>query len=286
MVVRARTFDTAAAAAGSPRAEAALPESAGEARRDVAEAAFHISNLSIRYGSRQVVHDINCRMPNQRVTAIMGPSGCGKSTLLKVLNRTLELVPGASFNGTVRFRNTELYSPHMDARAVRKTIGIIHQRPITFPMSILENLLFGACFHRRYKREERAHYARHYLNRVGLWEEVKDRLNDRAEELSGGQQQRLCLARTLANQPAAILLDEPCSALDPNATRRIEEHVVELKTEFPIVIVTHNVAQARRISDHVIFMYEGRVIETASSEQIFINPRSRLAEEFISGRFG
>jgi phosphate transport system ATP-binding protein len=248
--------------------------------------AFDIHDLNIFYARKQAVHDGSCRINTHAVTAIMGPSGCGKSTLLKVLNRTLELTPGVKISGCVLFHGDDLYADDVDPRSVRKTIGIIHQRPITFPMSILENVLFGAEFHRHYKRQARAEYAQRYLERVGLWEEVKDRLHDDANRLSGGQQQRLCLARTLANQPEAILLDEPCSALDPSATRHIEKHIMELRNDYPVVIVTHNVAQARRISDYVVFMYDGRIVETGRSEQVFSNPRSRLAEEFIAGRFG
>jgi phosphate transport system ATP-binding protein len=254
---------------------------------DREETAFDVVGLTLGYGAATVVEEIACRIPERRVTAIMGPSGCGKSTFVKALNRTLELSPGARLrSGRVSFRGQDLYAPQVDPRAVRRGIGIIHQRPVPFPMSILENVLFGARFHGAVGREEREAYARRYLERVALWEEVKDRLHDRAGGLSGGQQQRLCLARTLANQPQAILLDEPCSALDPHATRRIEDHVLELRREYPVVIVTHNVAQARRVSDHVLFLFGGRLIESGPTEQVFDDPQSDLARDFISGRFG
>lgn len=252
-----------------------------------APTAFALEGLAIRYGATQVVHGINAHIPEGAVTAIMGPSGCGKSTLVKALNRTLELTAGARVaGGTVSFRGQNLYAPAIDARAVRKAVGIIHQRPVPFPMSILDNVLFGAAFHGQINGEDRSDYAKRYLDRVGLWNEVKDRLHDGAERLSGGQQQRLCLARTLATKPLALLLDEPCSALDPAATRHIEEHVRDLRGDFPVIIVTHNVAQARRVSDYVLFLYEGKLVEAGPADQVFSAPRSALGQAFISGEFG
>jgi phosphate transport system ATP-binding protein len=266
---------------GRDAARAQPPETA------LRPAAFELTGLGIAYGSAPVLRGVTCRIPERAVTAIMGPSGCGKSTLVKSLNRTLELTPGARIvSGTVVFRGENLYAPAVDPRAVRKSVGIIHQRPVPFPMSILENVLFGASFHGQIDGEDRRDYARRYLDRVGLWDEVKDRLGDRAETLSGGQQQRLCLARTLATRPKALLLDEPCSALDPSATRHIEDHVRDLKSEFPVVIVTHNVAQARRVSDYVLFLYDGELIEAGPAEQVFASPASELARAFISGQFG
>lgn len=249
--------------------------------------AFELNALTIAYGTIPVLRGVTCLIPERAVTAIMGPSGCGKSTLVKTLNRTLELTAGARVTGgKVMFRGQDLYAPSVDPRAVRKAVGIIHQRPVPFPMSVLENVLFGAAFHGEIDGGDRTAYARRYLDRVGLWDEVKDRLGERAERLSGGQQQRLCLARTLAAKPKALLLDEPCSALDPAATRHIEDHVRDLKRDFPVVIVTHNVAQARRVSDYVLFLYEGALIEAAPAEQIFAAPTSDLARAFIAGQFG
>jgi phosphate transport system ATP-binding protein len=249
--------------------------------------AFQLEHVSVAYGAAPILRAIDCRIPEGAVTAIMGPSGCGKSTLVKTLNRTLELTAGGRISsGRLSFRGHDLYAPTVDPRAVRKAVGIIHQRPVPFPMSILENVLFGAAFHGQINGEDRTEYARRYLDRVGLWKEVKDRLHEGAERLSGGQQQRLCLARTLATKPAALLLDEPCSALDPAATRHIEEHVRDLKADFPVVIVTHNVAQARRISDYVLFLYGGELIESGPAEQMFAAPNSDLARAFITGQFG
>jgi phosphate transport system ATP-binding protein len=252
-----------------------------------APTAFALHDLTIAYGSSPVLRGVNATIPEGAVTAIMGPSGCGKSTLVKALNRTLELTAGACVvGGAVTFRGENLYAPAIDARAVRKAVGIIHQRPVPFPMSILENVLFGAAFHGQINGADRIEYAKRYLDRVGLWSEVKDRLHDRAERLSGGQQQRLCLARTLAMNPLALLLDEPCSALDPAATRHIEAHVRDLRGDFPVVIVTHNVAQARRVSDHVLFLYEGHLVEAGPAGEVFASPKSELASAFISGQFG
>ncbi|XSG81079.1 MAG: phosphate ABC transporter ATP-binding protein [Methyloligella sp. ZOD6] len=249
--------------------------------------AFEVNGLTAAYGATPVLHDITCRIPERQVTAIMGPSGCGKSTLIRALNRTLELIPDAvATSGTIRFRGADLYAPGVQAEAVRRGLGIIHQRPVTFPMSILENVLFGASFHGVCTRADGADHARFYLEKVGLWGEVKDRLHDSASSLSGGQQQRLCLARTLANEPQAILMDEPCSALDPSATRRIEEHITELRDEYPIVVVTHNVGQAYRISDQALFLLDGRLIEAGASQTVFETPENPLTLDFISGRLG
>ncbi|MDB5407314.1 MAG: pstB [Rhodospirillales bacterium] len=249
--------------------------------------AFEIDELTAGYRERRVLRGISCCIPERRVTAIMGPSGCGKSTLVKALNRTLELMPGGAVtSGHVRFRGADLHGPAVDPRAVRRSLGIIHQQPVPFPMSILENVVFGARFHAICRRAEREAYARLYLEKVGLWTEVKHQLHESASRFSGGQQQRLCLARTLANQPQAVLMDEPCSALDPYATRRIEEHIVELRDEYPVIVVTHNVGQARRISDYVLFMVDGQLIEAGPTAQVFEAPQSQLARDFISGRFG
>jgi phosphate transport system ATP-binding protein len=249
--------------------------------------AFEVDGLQAAYGGKPALRGLSCRIRERRVTAIVGPSGCGKSTLVKSLNRTLELTPRAAVTaGHVRFRGSDLYGPAVDPRAVRRDLGIIHQHPVPFPMSILENVLFGASFHGVCTRAERADHARLFLEKVGLWDEVKDRLHERAACLSGGQQQRLCLARTLANRPQAILMDEPCSALDPHATRRIEEHIVALRDEYPIVVITHNFGQARRISDDTLVIADGRVAEAGPTAQVFEAPQNELARDFVSGRVG
>jgi phosphate transport system ATP-binding protein len=246
-----------------------------------------VDGVSVAYGERVVLSNVACSFPEGEITAIMGPSGCGKSTLLRVLNRTLELIPQARLlSGTVAFRNKDLHDSGSHAAGIRKRIGLIHQRPVPFPMSILEDVLFGARYHGLLNGATPAEYAQRYLEQVGLWNEVKDRLRDRAEQLSGGQQQRLCLARTLANQPEVILMDEPCSSLDPAATQQIEELIRGLKARYTIVIVTHNLAQAKRVSDRAIFMLYGEIIEEGRTDEIFMTPRLNLTRDFIAGKIG
>ena len=251
------------------------------------EAILEVRGIEAAYGGRVAIEDIYCHFPARTVTAVMGPSGCGKSTLIKILNRTLELTPGAKVrSGAVIFRGRDIYGPDQDPMTIRKRIGIIHQRPIVFPMSIQENVLFGARFHQQIKGVSPRDYAEFHLERVGLLDEVGDRLSEPANRLSGGQQQRLCLARTLANEPEIILMDEPCSAIDPVATQRIEDLIAGLKREYAIIIVTHNLSQARRVSEHAVFMFAGRIIEAGLTKRLFAEPRTELTSNFISGRIG
>jgi phosphate transport system ATP-binding protein len=251
------------------------------------DAVLEVRNLSCAYGNKAALHDIYCHFAEKRVTAIMGPSGCGKSTLVKILNRTLELAPeGHLTAGTVLYRGNDVYDPQVDVMAIRRQIGIIHQRPVIFPLSIVENVLFGAKFHQKIRGMSQTEYAESYLEKVGLLDEIRDRLHDSAGKLSGGQQQRLCLARTLANQPDVILMDEPCSAIDPVSTQRIEELIGELKRDYTIIIVTHNMNQARRVSDFSIFMLGGRIIEAGDTARFFNAPQTELAKSFISGVMG
>jgi phosphate transport system ATP-binding protein len=258
-----------------------------QAPQESAPVILSLHGVSAAYDERAVLRKVTCSIPQGEITAILGPSGCGKSTLLRVLNRTLELIPQARLlSGTVAFRGKDLHDRSAHPAAIRKLIGLIHQRPVPFPMSIFEDVLFGARYHGLLNGTPPMEYARRYLEQVGLWNEVKNRLRDRAERLSGGQQQRLCLARTLANQPEVILLDEPCSSLDPAATQQIEELVRGLKARYTIVIVTHNLAQARRIADRAIFMLDGEIVEQSSTEEIFVSPRSSLTRDFISGQIG
>jgi phosphate transport system ATP-binding protein len=260
---------------------------ARQPQKENAPIVLSVQGVSVAYGDRVVLSNVACCFPEGEITAIMGPSGCGKSTFLRVLNRTLELIPQARLlSGTVAFRDKNLYGRGAHAAAIRKRIGLIHQRPVPFPMSILDDVLFGARYHGLLNGIPRTEYAQRYLEQVGLWNEVKDRLRDRAERLSGGQQQRLCLARTLANQPEVILMDEPCSSLDPAATQQIEELIRGLKPRYTIIIVTHNLAQARRVSDRAIFMLDGEIIEEGPTEKVFTSPRLTLTRDFISGRIG
>jgi phosphate transport system ATP-binding protein len=246
-----------------------------------------VQNVSAAYGARVVLKNIACAIEENQITAILGPSGCGKSTLLRVLNRTLELIPQARLvTGTVHLREKDLYGKNYRPAAIRRQIGLIHQRPVPFPMRILDDVLFGARYHGLLRGMRPVEYARCYLEQVGLWNEVKNRLRDRSDQLSGGQQQRLCLARTLANRPEVILMDEPCSSLDPAATRQIEELILQLKQHYTIVIVTHNLAQANRIADRALFMLSGEIVESGSKEQIFSRPKCRLTWDFVSGQMG
>ena len=251
------------------------------------EAVLEVRGVHAVYGDKEVLHNIFCHFPEKRVTAIMGPSGCGKSTLVKILNRTLELTPGAKvIAGTVLYHERDIYDRQSLPMDIRKRIGIIHQRPVPFPMPILDNVLFGANFHGLLNGMSPREYAEFYLDKVGLLEEIKDRLGDPASKLSGGQQQRLCLARTLANQPEIILMDEPCSAIDPVSTQRIEALISELKKEYAIIVVTHNMNQARRISDQAVFIFGGRIIEAGDTAQLFKEPKTELAQSFVSGLIG
>jgi phosphate transport system ATP-binding protein len=260
---------------------------ARQSQKECTPIVLSVQGVSVAYGERVVLRNVACCFPEGEITAIMGPSGCGKSTLLRVLNRTLELIPQARLlSGAVAFRNRDLHDRDAHAAAIRKRIGLIHQRPVPFPMSILDDVLFGARYHGLLNGVPPTEYAQRHLEQVGLWNEVKDRLRDRAERLSGGQQQRLCLARTLANQPEVILMDEPCSSLDPAATQQIEELIRGLRARYTIVIVTHNLAQAKRISDRAILMLGGEIIEQGSTKTIFMSPHLDLTRDFISGRIG
>ncbi len=250
-------------------------------------AVLSMTGVCASYNCKTILRNLDCSFPGKQVTAILGPSGCGKSTLLRVLNRTLELIPQARVvAGTVSFCGDDIYAKKFHAATVRRQIGLIHQRPVPFPTTILNDVLFGARYHRLLDGMAPVEYARIYLEQTGLWNEVKDRLDDRAERLSGGQQQRLCLARTLANQPQVILMDEPCSSLDPAATKQIEDLISQLKERYTIVVVTHNMAQAQRIADRVVFMFGGEIVERGAANKMFSCPDSKLAWDFISGRIG
>ena len=241
--------------------------------------------LSVAYGKATRLLDVSVTFPRQRITAILGPSGCGKSTLLRSLNRTLELIPGARVEtGTVLVDGIDAYGKGSAASRVRAQIGMLHQKPTPFPMSILDNVLFGARYHGLCRNPLAD--AQHFLELVGLWDEVKGRLRTPALALSGGQQQRLCLARTLAVRPSIILMDEPCSALDPRATAVIEALARELVRNYTIIIVTHNVAQARRIADHCVFILDGQVLASGSRDEILTHPQNPAVRDFVTGVLG
>ncbi len=248
------------------------------------DAVLETENLWVRYGDKAAVKDITLSIPRNKVVAFIGPSGCGKSTLLRCFNRMNDLVPAARVEGAVRFRGEPLYGPDVDPVDVRRRIGMVFQKPNPFPKSIYDNVAFGARINgfRGDMDElvERSH------RQAALWDEVKDRLREGALGLSGGQQQRLVVARALAIEPEVILMDEPTSALDPIATQRIEELIFDLKEDYSVVIVTHNMQQAARISDYTAFLYMGELIEYGETDRLFTNPVEERTEAYITGRFG
>ena len=246
--------------------------------------ALEAEELSVYYGSTPAVKEVSFAVPARRVTALIGPSGCGKSTLLRCFNRMNDLVPGARVKGRVAFFGQDVYGSDTDPVEVRRRIGMVFQKPNPFPKSIYDNVAFGARVNGF--KGDLDDLVENSLRLGALWEEVHDRLEDSAYGLSGGQQQRLCIARTLAVKPDVVLMDEPASALDPIATQRIEELIHELKKEYTIVIVTHNMQQAARISDYTAYLYLGELVEYGPTETIFTNPRENSTEAYLTGRFG
>ena len=248
---------------------------------------IRVRSLNAFYGKQQALKDVNIEIPRKQVTVIMGPSGCGKSTLLKTLNRFLELTDDAKISGEVLVDNQDIYASDVDVTEVRKRVGLLAQRPSPLPMSIYENVVYGMQIHQMHKdRTSYKQAVRHYLEIAGLWEEVSERLHDPATSLSIGQQQRLCIARTLAVEPEVLLMDEPASALDPTATLKVEELIQELKKKYTIVIVTHNMQQAARISDFTAFFMLGELIEYSGTSVMFTKPSKKITEDYITGRFG
>ena len=243
-------------------------------------------NLDFFYGTNKALKAINLDLPERQVTGMIGPSGCGKSTLLRVLNRMYDLYPGQRAEGEVMMDGENILNPAMDLNMLRSRIGMVFQKPTPFPMSIYDNIAFGVKLHERLNRADMDERVEWSLTRSALWPEVKDRLTSSAAGLSGGQQQRLCIARTIATRPEVILLDEPTSALDPISTLRVEELIDELKRDFTIAIVTHNMQQAARCADQVAFFYLGELVEVAPAVQMFTAPRQKRTQEYITGRFG
>jgi len=250
------------------------------------QVALAVRNLNFYYGQNHALHDINIDFPARKVTAMIGPSGCGKSTLLRIFNRMYDLYPGQRATGEVLFDGRNILETGLDLNILRARIGMVFQKPTPFPMSIYDNIAFGVRLHERLNKADMDARVQDVLTRVALWNEVRDRLNAPAAGLSGGQQQRLCIARSIATRPEVLLLDEPTSALDPISTARIEELLDELKEEFTIAIVTHNMQQAARCADQVAFFYMGRLIEVDTADRIFTNPRQQQTQDYITGRFG
>jgi phosphate transport system ATP-binding protein len=245
-----------------------------------------VRNLNFFYGQSQALKSINLTLDANRVTAFIGPSGCGKSTLLRVFNRMYDLYPGQRAEGEILLDRTNILDPKLDLNLLRARVGMVFQKPTPFPMTIYENIAFGIRLYEKISKSEMDGRVEKALRGGALWDEVKDKLNASGLSLSGGQQQRLCIARTIAVRPEVILFDEPCSALDPISTAKIEELIDELKSNYTIAIVTHNMQQAARVSDKTAFMYLGDLIEFNSTTHIFTNPTDRRTQDYITGRFG
>ena len=248
--------------------------------------AITAKDLCLWYGSVQALKHINIQIPKNNITALIGPSGCGKSTFLKTLNRMNDLIPGVKITGEVRYQDTDIFAPGLDVNALRKEIGMVFQKPNPFPMSIYDNIAYGPRTHGIKSKAKLDELVEQSLRGAAIWDEVKDRLKKNAMGLSGGQQQRLCIARALAVEPKVLLMDEPTSALDPISTSKIEELAIQLKERYTIVIVTHNMQQAVRISDRTAFFLLGELIEHGETEKLFSQPENQRTEDYITGRFG
>ena len=264
------------------------PRDAGQAQdsSEIENPVAEVESLNLYYGDAQALHDVSLSVPRHNVTAFIGPSGCGKSTLLRCMNRLNDLIDSVRIEGTVRIEGDDIYAHGFDVISLRRLVGMVFQKSNPFPRSIYENVVYGLRIAGEKRRHVLEEAAERSLRAAALWDEVKDRLDESALGLSGGQQQRLCIARAIAVEPSVILMDEPCSALDPIATGRIEETIEELKKQYTIAIVTHNLQQASRISDWTAFFYLGKLVEHSRTEEMFTNPRLSQTEDYVTGRFG
>lgn len=269
------------------------PVQSAEAAEDFSPGINHAGGNPIRvrqvngwYGDFQALHDLNLDMPVRKVTALIGPSGCGKSTFLRWINRMNDQIDTARIEGSIEIDGQDILAPNTDVVELRRHVGMVFQKPNPFPKSIYDNVAFGPRLHYKLSKSDLDSIVERSLKSASLWEEVKDRLNQSAIGLSGGQQQRLCIARALAVDPTTVLMDEPCSALDPKSTAAIEELIAQLREQYTIIIVTHNMQQAARVSDATAFMFQGNLIEYGATEQIFTSPREKQTEDYIHGRFG
>jgi phosphate transport system ATP-binding protein len=247
---------------------------------------IHVENLNFYYDGVQALFDINMEIPERKVTALIGPSGCGKSTFLRTLNRMNDIIDGTRLEGKIAIDGNDIYNNSTDVVTLRKKVGMIFQKSNPFPKSVFDNIAFGPRIHGIKDKKKLNEIVERSLIDSALWEEVKDRLDSSALELSGGQQQRLCIARALAVEPEVILMDEPASALDPKSTARIEDLIAQLRKNYTIIIVTHNMQQASRVSDYTAFFFEGKLIEFGETTEIFTNPKLKQTEDYISGKFG
>lgn len=248
--------------------------------------AITAKNLCLWYGSAQALKNIHIQIPEKNITALIGPSGCGKSTFLKTLNRMNDLIPGVKITGEVQYQDTNIFAPGLDVNALRREIGMVFQKPNPFPMSIYDNVAYGPRTHGIKNKTKLDVIVEQSLRGAAIWDEVKDRLKKNALGLSGGQQQRLCIARALAVEPKVLLMDEPTSALDPISTSKIEDLAAELKNKYTVVMVTHNMQQAARVSDNTAFFLLGDLVEFGKTEKLFSNPSDKRTEDYITGRFG
>jgi phosphate transport system ATP-binding protein len=253
---------------------------------DVGNTTISIAGLNFYYGGFHALKDVNLNIREKKVTAFIGPSGCGKSTLLRTLNRMYDLYPGQRAEGKIIYRDRNILDPEQDVNMLRAKVGMVFQKPTPFPMSVFENIAFGVRLYENLSRGEMDERVEWALKKAALWTEVKDKLNQSGLSLSGGQQQRLCIARSVAVKPDVLLLDEPTSALDPISTAKIEELIAELKEDYTITIVTHNMQQAARCSDYTAYMYLGELVEFGETDQIFMNPGKKETQDYITGRFG
>ena len=247
---------------------------------------IEVRDMCLWYGTNQALHHVNIDIPEKSITALIGPSGCGKSTFLKTLDRMNDLIPDVKVTGKITYKGTDIFSPSVDVNELRRQIGMVFQKPNPFPMSIYDNIAYGPRTHGTVSRAKLDEIVERSLRSAAIWDEVKDRLKKSALSLSGGQQQRLCIARALAVEPEVLLMDEPTSALDPISTSKIEELANELKSKYTIIIVTHNMQQAVRISDHTAFFLLGELVEYGSTEKQFSRPEDQRTEDYITGRFG
>ena len=251
-----------------------------------AKTMIDVKNVNFYYGDVQALFDVSLSVPEKSVMALIGPSGCGKSTFLRTLNRMNDIIEGTRIEGSIKLENNDIYDPSIDVVALRSRVGMVFQKSTPFPKSIFDNIAFGPRIAGTTNKSTLSDIVERSLKQAALWNEVKDRLSDSAMALSGGQQQRLCIARTLATNPEVILMDEPASALDPASTARIEDLIFELRKQYTIVIVTHNMQQAARVSQYTAFFYQGRLIEVGQTQELFTNPKEKQTEDYITGRFG
>jgi len=268
------------------KAETAHKQDNSAINPNIADPVIEVENLNLKYGDKPALHNIYLEIPKNQATAFIGPSGCGKSTLLRCFNRLNDLIDSCTVTGEIRINGNDIYESTVDITDLRKRVGMVFQKSNPFPKSIYENVAYGARIAGISNKSQLDEIVERSINSAALWDEVKDRLDESALGMSGGQQQRLCIARAIAVEPEILLMDEPCSALDPIATGKIEDLITQLKENYTMVIVTHNMQQASRVSDYTAFMYLGEIIEYARTEKIFLNPAKKQTEDYVSGKFG